>query len=89
MFDNYPPGVTGNEPEIAGYDGCEDCLCTDTSEPWGYSADKNGDLIVPCEHTKSCDCETCECSCHSDSETDYSYYDVDNHDDGYDYDSGW
>jgi len=32
---NYPPGVTGNEPEIAGYDGpcdvcgksVDDCIC--------------------------------------------------------------
>ena len=27
MLSNYPPGVTGNEPEIAGYpdDHCADC----------------------------------------------------------------
>jgi len=24
---NYPPGVTGNEPEIAGYPPCGNCGC--------------------------------------------------------------
>ena len=84
---NYPPGVTGNEPQIGGYDCCDDCLCTDPGEAWAYGADEHGDLVA-CEHREDCDCETCECACHSSSEPDYDYYDVDNYDSGYDYDAG-
>ena len=32
MLSNYPPGVTGLEPEIVGYDECEcedECECYD------------------------------------------------------------
>lgn len=25
MSSNYPPGVTGNEPQIAGYPNCAEC----------------------------------------------------------------
>lgn len=31
---NYPPGVTGNEPEIAGWPSCGTC---------GHEADDHGD----------------------------------------------
>ena len=86
MFDNYPPGVTGNEPQIAGYEGCDECLCADPDEPWTYSPDEQGNLLIACEHTGACDCETCDCSCHS--EPDFDYFDVDNYDDGVDCDAG-
>jgi hypothetical protein len=33
MAGNYPDGVTGNEPEVGGYAGCEDCECTYEGEP--------------------------------------------------------
>jgi len=48
-MNNYPPGVTGNEPEIAGYEGCEDCPCDEPEAPEGISA--SGEI---CSHPDVC-----------------------------------
>ena len=86
---NYPPGVTGNEPQIAGYDGCDECLCADPREPWSYSPDEDGNLLTACEHTGPCDCDTCDCGCHSNGDDVDEFTEPDLVDDGYDYDAGW
>ena len=59
MLSNYPPGVTGNEPEIAGYEGCEGCPCDEPETPEGISA--SGEI---CSHPDVCGCDQCECECH-------------------------
>ena len=33
MSSNYPPGVTGNEPHIAGHDGCDLTVACEHTEP--------------------------------------------------------
>lgn len=40
---DYPPGVTGNEPEIAGYPECPEC----GQHPDDRGHDEDGD---PCTH---------------------------------------
>ena len=52
---NYPPGVTGNEPEIAGYPPCVKCghLDEEHEEP-----SLVGGILVG---TSPCEIEGCEC----------------------------
>ena len=71
---NYPPGVTGFEPHLAGYLDCEECVCEDPLEAWRYYEDKDGEFIA-CDHQQPCDCDPCECDCHNGRDGDSSYVD--------------
>ena len=43
---NYPPGVSGNEPQIVGYPECPEC-----DEPYDADPDEFGGLDCPnCGH---------------------------------------
>lgn len=85
---NYPPGVTGNEPHLRGYEGCEECPCEEPDAPESISA--SGDI---CIHPDVCGCDQCECSCHVEDDDGEERYeamldreaDLDRY---YDYDGG-